>query len=795
MLIPHNAPENFDWIINFKNWYLKGNIILLNCSTAYGWNAELLFKAVTDEIWKYSFFPPESGNEILKEFVQFESDDKIQLEVHETACGIEITGTKLKLVVCRDPFCIYFLDENGNEILRENILDIDGLGRPFVLPLGFTKKEKDINLTTQSFYLRPDEALFGLGEKFVPLNKVGQKIISWTMDAFGSTSERSHKNIPFLWSTKGYGLFVNSSSKITWELGTESCQSYTIKNESGILDVYIIYGPEPKNILYNYTLLTGRSPVPPKWSFGLWYSSGGTYRNQEAMEKLVNEIEENNLPADVIHIDPWWMQWREYCNFKWNREAFPEIEKFIADLNSKGLKVCLWEHPYISIESDLYKIGIEKDYFVKTPSGKPYIIDYGLSLAPRPDGIIRTATQQNSWNARVAIIDLTNPDAYNWYKDLHRAILRDGVSVFKTDFGEDIPEDSVFFNGQTGKTMHNLYPLIYNKAVSEVTNEEKGYGFVWSRSGTTGNQRYPVCWSADPAADFESLAGTIRGGLSIGMSGVSFWSNDIGGYRGIPSEELFIRWAQFGLFCSHSRMHGDSPREPMYFGEVALAYVRKYIILRYQLFPYIYSAAIEAGLTGMPVLRALPLIFPDDPNTYNKDLEFMFGPHFLVAPIYNKTNTRTVYFPKGKWIDFHNGEVVNGIANKNITMPLEDMPVYVREGAIIPMMELRKRIPEKFIDKLIITVYPSDDSNYTQYEDNLITKYSCSQDTSKIIFEISGQVKRNYELNIFSEVGIKSAGLHTSDTAQITGCKFSYRDKFINIKLKGITQAKITMMK
>ncbi len=795
MLIPHNAPENFDWIINFKNWYLKGNIILLNCSTASGWNAEILFKAISNDIWRYTFFPPESGNEILKEFVLFEGNDSIQLQVQETACDVEVTGAKLRLVINRDPFCIHFFDEYDKEILRENILDIDGLGRPFVLPLGFTKKEKDINLTTQSFYLRPDEALFGLGEKFTPINKVGQKIISWTMDAFGSTSERSHKNIPFLWSTKGYGLFVNSSSKINWEIGTESCQSFTVKNESGILDVYIIYGPDPKNILTNYTLLTGRPPLLPKWSFGLWYSSGGTYRDQGAMQKLVNEIEENNLPADVIHIDPWWMRWREYCNFEWNREAFPEIEKFIAKLHTQGLKVCLWEHPYISVESELYKLGVEKNYFIKNTAGKVYVIDYGLSLSPKPDGIIRTAERQNSWNARVAIIDLTNPDAYNWFKYLHRPILKDGVDVFKTDFGEDIPEDAVFFNGKTGKTMHNLYPLIYNKAVSEVTLEEKGYNLVWSRSGTAGNQRYPVCWSADPASDFESLAGTIRGGLSIGMSGVPFWSNDIGGYRGMPSVELYIRWAQFGLFCSHSRMHGDSPREPMYFGEVALAYVRKYINLRYQLFPYIYSTAIEASLNGLPVIRALPLIFPDDPNTYNKDLEFMFGPHFLVAPIYDESNSRIIYFPDGRWIDFHNGEVINGIANKRVTMPLEDMPLYVREGAIIPMMELRKRIPEEFIDKLIVKIFPSEKSSYIQYEDNLRIEYSCTEDDKAIKFEIYGKVKRDYELYIFSEVVIKTVKLIQDNKEAGTNYEFNRVDKFIRLKLTGVIQAKIVLMK
>jgi alpha-D-xyloside xylohydrolase len=429
------------------------------------------------------------------------------------------------------------------------------------------------------------------------------------------------------------------------------------------------------------------------------------------------------------------MEWRKYCDFNWNHSTFPNPVEWIESIHKRGLKICLWEHPYISVESDLFQFGTQKNYFVKHPDGSVYVIDYGLSLSPRPDGVVRTVSPDNSWNARVAIIDLTNPNAYNWFKDLHRPLLKMGIDVFKTDFGEDIPADAVFHNEQTGATMHNMYPLLYNKAVFEVTQEEKGYGLVWSRSATAGNQRYPTCWSGDPAADFDSLACTIRGGLSIGMSGIPFWSNDIGSYRGTPSPQLYIRWAQFGLFCSHSRMHGDSPREPWHFGKKALAIVRRYVELRYRFFPYIYSTSIEASKTGMPVLRALPLAFPNDPNTFNKDLEFLFGENFLVAPIYNESNWRTIYFPKGRWISFWDGTIVEGEQNLLVNAPLEILPLYVRAGAIIPTMELVEHIPEGLINPLIVDVFPSENGTYTFYEDDAETKFICEQTQKMIHFE------------------------------------------------------------
>ena len=626
--------------------------------------------------------------------------------------------------------------------------DVDGLGRPFVLPLGFIRSGNDITAVTIVIPLEPDEHLYGLGEKFLPVNRLGQRITAWTQDAFGSTSERSHKNIPLLISTRGYGLFLDTGARITWDLGVSSCQSCTITVEASSLRVYLIPGKDPAEILQRYASLTGFAPVPPPWTFGLWVSSGGTYRDQASMEALIDGLDKHRISADVVHVDPWWMTWRHYCDFQWDTAAFPDLPGFITRLRVRGLRLCLWEHPYISVDSDLFAYGKEKRYFLLRPDGDVYVIDYGLSLAPRPDGVVREATPENSWNARVAIIDLSNPGAVRWFQDLHRPVFAAGADIFKTDFGEDIPADAMFANGQTGRTMHNLYPLLYNEAVAQVTREERGHAAVWGRAATGGSQRTPICWSGDPAADFDSLACTVRGGLSMGLSGVPFWSNDIGGYRGMPDKDLYVRWAQFGLFCSHSRMHGDSPREPWIFGDDALAIVRRYVELRYQLFPYLYSAAIEAHRTAMPVMRALALMWPTDPHALHCDQQYMLGPSLMVAPVVHRSGRKTVYLPEGVWTDLWTGERIRGPVSLHLQVPLDTLPVYVREGAVLPMLEPGERITDGSFTRLVLDLHPEGPSSTIFADDDGETEVVVTPGPDSAFVRWEAPVERTYLMRV-----------------------------------------------
>ncbi len=737
---PHNAPPGFDWVVRLENWQHDANGLRLTLATAADAQAELTFVPYAPHIWKMRMVIPGAPPEPATPIVMLPPSG-YPVDFSESDAALRVESGGLTLRIDKDPFCIHFIDTGGRDVLRENPSDIDGLGRPFVLPLGFVPGNKP--LITESWHLRPDEHLFGLGEKFTPLDKTGQRIISWTQDAFGSTSERSHKNIPFLMSTRGYGLLLDSGARITWELGTVSCQSYTTVIEGTTLDAYIIDGATPAQILERYSGLTGRAPVPPRWSFGLWLSGSGVRRDRARIEAMIEQVEQLELPVDVIHVDTWWMKWRHYANFRFDPDAFPAVQTMIDGIHDRGLHLSVWEQPYISVENDLFQIGQQRDFFLRQPDGSVYIIDYGLSLAPRPDGTVRIATPETSWNARVAIVDLSNPDAVAWYKDLHRPLLRMGLDAFKTDFGEDVPLDAVFSNGETGAIMHNLYPLLYNEAVFSVMREEKGYGLVWSRSGTAGNQRYPVCWSGDPAADWDSLACTIRGGLSIGQSGVPFWSSDIGGYRGMPSPELYIRWAQFTLLCSHARMHGDSAREPWSFGADALAAVRRAIELRYALFPYLYSAALEASRSGLPVIRAMPLAFPDDRSTYEQDLQYMLGPSLLIAPIYDASGERAVYLPAGTWIDYWTGEALAGPRYVEVIAPLDRIPIYVRGGAVVPMMAPARRIPET-LETVIVTVYPGGESRYTLLDDDGETRFTHRTSAEGSALEWQGTLARTW---------------------------------------------------
>lgn len=741
---PLVATPDFEWISSLSEYSLNGNTITLTLKTNKDKTVTTDIRILKNDVIDCRFYEETFENDFSELMLIEDLPESRDMNIIDEDDKLIISSENIHIRIKKKEWYIEFLNKERT-ILRENPEDINGLGQPFILPLGIKRDSVGkIKAITDSFQLLQDEQIFGLGEKFTPLNKVGQKIVTWTQDAFGSTSERSHKNIPFLLSSNGYGLFLRTGARVNWELGTISCQSYTMEAEANQLQFFVIPGKDYAEIIKKYSELTGFSPIPPKWTFGLWISSGGTYRDQESLEKLLDGLESNSMPADVLHIDPWWMHWRKYCDFKWNREAFPQLETFLKRVKKEQLKICLWEHPYISVESELFEFGKKHGFFVKRPDGEVYVIDYGLSLAPRPDGIIRKADAKNGWNAKVAIIDFTVQEACDWYKELHRPLLEEGISVFKTDFGEDIPEDAIFANGETGKTMHNVYPLIYNKIVFEITEEVSGKGVVWARSGTAGNQRYPICWSGDPAADFQSLACTIRGGLSIGMSGVPFWSHDIGGYRGMPTKEVYIRWAQFGLLCSHSRMHADSPREPWYFDEETVDIVRKYAELRYELFPYFYSLAIEASKTGMPVIRSMPLAFPEDRNTFDKDLQFMLGDWILVAPIYNYEGTRSVYLPTGTWYDYHTNQKIQGPINIEVSATLDTLPIYIRGGAMIPKIKNAKRIPEAFIENLILEIYPSESSKYRLYEDKQETTIVCLKENDSYKIGIDSPIKRSF---------------------------------------------------
>jgi alpha-D-xyloside xylohydrolase len=706
--------------------------VRLRAETDAGTPVEVTLEFVMPEVVRLRMSPEELGpaNDSLLVRKEWES---VPFLVSEAPDRLELSTRVLHIDVMRDLWSIRLLDPVGGVICREgsermshgSVED----GQPLACPLadlGFLPDSESGRMVVhETFGLAYDEDLYGLGEQFARINRVGQRFELWATDAFGISGHKTYKNVPFLWSTRGYGLFVNTTFPVTFDLATVSLLAHGFSHEGSELDVFLIYGSDPASILRLYCELTGYAPMPPRWSFGLWMSRCG-YQNRDEVEQVVEGLRTRGVPCDVIHIDPWWMgDPANWCSLQWDEERFPDPGGMIAGLDEHGLRLCLWENPYVAEGSPLFEEGRQKGCFVKNEDGEPYTVRAWAELLPP-----------------VALVDFTNPEAAAWWQSRHRPLLEQGVAVFKTDFGEAAPEDGVYHNGMSGREVHNLYPLLYNRAVFDVTEEVVGQGLVWGRSGWAGSQRIPVCWGGDPFTDFPYMAGQLRAALSIGLSGIPFYSHDIGGFIGEPDPELYVRWAQFGLFSSHSRCHGTTPREPWEFGEVAEAIFLRYARLRYQLLPYIYSAAVQAAQTGLPVVRALVLKYSNDRNVRHLDSEYLFGDSFLVAPVLERgAERRMVYLPVGEWVDYWSREVYQGPSWLNYPAPLEILPLFIRRGAIIPMGPDVERTEQSVGAGLTFSIYTGNSGHFTLYDEGVDpVEVSYSADDTALRLNIVGSL-------------------------------------------------------
>ncbi|MFQ3621427.1 MAG: TIM-barrel domain-containing protein, partial [Spirochaetales bacterium] len=623
--------------------------------------------------------------------VRKEGEDVWVVQTGELICELRLS-----------PWNITIRSKDGRTFLREFPEDQNVRGEWESLPTGVYSSSKGI-YSKVNLELDPSAGYYGLGEKFSGLNHRGRRITCWNVNPYGSGTEKAYKNIPFLLTNRGYGLFLNSPARQIWDIGASSLFSLSIEVERPELDLWILPGKSLKGILGLYTRLTGRAPLPPRWSFGLWVSpygdylaAGGTWKQSDFIS-YAKTLRDRGISADVIHLDPFWMGKKKgLCDFQWDPEEFPDPKGFVRELTEAGFKICLWEHPYIEKDTPLYQEGKEKGYFLKNSRGEVYDCNLVIIPAERRDA----SNYRESFYAPGGIVDFTNPEAVEWYKQLHRPLIEMGVRTFKTDFGEVIPEDAVFFNGRTGKEMRNLYPLLYNKTVFEVLQEFDPRPVLWGRSGYAGIQKYPVQWSGDPHSNFRSLGTTLHGGLSYGLSGVPFWSFDMGGFKGKPSLEAYIRWMQVGLLISHARIHGTDHRMPWAYGERAYQIIREYVSLRYALLPYLYGLAYEATQTGLPVIRPLALENEEDPQSILYDTEFLLGSHVLVIPVLNEEGLVNAYFPTGIWYDLHTGSQVKGPAIVKERVDLERLPLFVSQGSMIPMAEPTPTVPD-FWDPLI----------------------------------------------------------------------------------------------
>ncbi len=513
------------------------------------------------------------------------------------------------------------------------------------------------------------ETIYGLGERFGPLVKNGQIVDSWNADG-GTSSEQAYKNVPFYLSSKGYGVFVDNPARVSFELGSEVTSRNQFSVEGQELTYYVIAGPAPKDVLRRYTGLTGRPARVPAWSMGLWLSTSFTTDyTEETTSAFVDGMAERDLPLSVFHFDCFWMRQFHWCDFLWDPAAFPDPAGMLHRLKDRGLRISLWINPYIAQRSVLFEEGRRLGYLLKRPDGSVW--------------------QWDMWQAGMAIVDFTNPDATAWYRSKLQALIDLGVDCFKTDFGERIPStDAVWYDGSDPERMHNYYPQLYNAAVFDVLEENRGEGeaVLFARSATAGGQQFPVHWGGDCESTFEAMAESLRGGLSLAASGFGYWSHDIGGFEGTPDPAIFKRWVPFGLLSSHSRLHGSSSyRVPWAFDEEAVDVLRKFTKLKLSLMPYLMTAAAEAHRDGVPMMRPMILEFPDDPAVSYLDRQYMLGRDLLVAPVMSFDGEVSFYLPSGTWTDLLSGEQLSGSRWIQQTHGFGTLPLLVREGAVIPV--------------------------------------------------------------------------------------------------------------
>ena len=582
----------------------------------------------------------------------------------------------------RYPFRLVLKDNKGRVLTQtRHIIDNDST-QVKLLPFSFIKRGADNSRSVNPvFLLSPGERIYGCGESFTSLNKVGQKVHLSVTDPQGPETDGMYKPVPFFFSNRGYGIFMHTSAPVTADFGASYIGAQRLFMADEQMDFFVFFG-NPKEILFEYTAITGRSPMLPLWSFGTWMSRI-TYFSQEEGLDIARQLRQHKIPADVIHFDTGWFGTDWQCDYEFAKDRFQDPGKMLKQLAKDGFHTCLWQLPYFTPKNRFFPEIIEKNLHVRNAVGGMPVED--------------------------AILDFSNPETVSWYQEKIAGLLRQGVSTIKCDFGEAAPYNGFYANGRGGLYEHNLYPLRYNKALWEVVERcHPGEGIIWARSAWAGSQRYALHWGGDAATNNIGMLGDLRGGLSFGLSGFSFWSHDMGGFVTASPEDIYRRWLPFGFLSSHTRAHGAPPTEPWLISESFTDAFRQCAEMKYRLMPYVYAQAKDCSERGLPMVRALLVEFPDDPGAWLVEDEYMFGSQMLVAPLLESGNSRMVYLPAqqqpgAKWIDYQTGRTYDSGYQQIEAGPIPCI-ILVRDGSVIPHAPLAQRTDQ--IDWKAVELHP-----------------------------------------------------------------------------------------
>ncbi|MDE7313398.1 MAG: alpha-xylosidase [Eubacterium sp.] len=617
------------------------------------------------------------------------------LAVEEDAEKIRIASGSLALVITKQTWSMAY-ERDGQELTSST-----GRGLAYMKTdwkgFAYDKGPQDAYMR-QQLGISVGELVYGMGERFTSFVKNGQSVDIWNEDG-GTSTYQSYKNIPFYLTNKGYGVFVNHPEQVSFEVGTEQVSKVQFSVPGESLDYFLISGSSMKEVLMRYTDLTGKPALPPQWTFGLWLSTSFTTNyNEDTVMSFINGMSARGIPLQVFHFDCFWMKEFHWSDFVWDERVFPDPAGMLRRIHEKGLKICVWINPYIGQESCLFAEGMEHGYFVKRTNGDVW--------------------QWDMWQPGMALVDFTNKQAWRWYQEKLEALLDMGVDCFKTDFGERIPTvDIVYADGADPVKMHNFYTYLYNQCVFELLERKKGKGeaVLFARSATAGGQKFPVHWGGDCWSTYEAMAESLRGGLSLTMSGFGYWSHDIGGFESTSTADVYKRWAAFGLLSSHSRLHGShSYRVPWAYDEGAVDVVRYFTKLKIELLPYIYSTAVQTSRTGIPVMRSMVLEYQDDPACAYLDRQYMLGDSLLAAPVFHAEGMAEYYLPTGRWTNYLTGEEVQGGVWRREHHGYLSIPLLVRENTILATASGTASADEPYAGRLLVKVYGLKEKAHTQ---------------------------------------------------------------------------------
>ena len=592
------------------------------------------------------------------------------------------------------------------------------------------------NYMAEQLALDVGESVYGFGERFTPFVKNGQVVDMWNEDG-GTASEIAYKNIPFYISNKGYGVLVDNEGDVSFEIASEKVERLQFSAEGERLDYYVINGSDPKHTVSLYTELTGKPALPPAWSFGLWLTTSFTTDyDEETTSGFIQGMADRDIPLHVFHFDCYWMEAYEWCNFTWDARTFPEPKEMLKRYHDRGLKICVWINPYIGQKSPLFREGMEHGYLLKRSNGDVW--------------------QTDLWQAGMGIVDFTNPAAVTWYQEKLKTLLDMGVDCFKTDFGERIPvRDIAYFDGSDPVKMHNYYPFLYNQAVFELLERERGVGeaVLFARSAAVGGQQFPAHWGGDCSASYPSMAETLRAGLSLACAGFGFWSHDMGGFENTASADVYKRWCQFGMLSSHSRLHGSgSYRVPWLFDEEACDVLRKFVKAKCALMPYLYRQAVKAHEDGIPMMRPMFLEFPEDRACEPLDRQYMLGDSLMVAPVFRESGEAEYYLPEGTWYNLLTEARAEGGRWHKEQFDYFSLPLMLRPGSILAVGAHTERPDYAFYEGVKLLVYLPEDhgkaeTEVTDLDGHVVTRVFAEREGSQVKVRVDSEY-RDYQIQV-----------------------------------------------